>query len=80
MNICRGGVGLTMLGGYLSAVGGHDGKTYLNSAEIYNPKTNTWETISSMNTSRAGAGVVTLATASISFAGGMPIPESFCSL
>lgn len=78
MNLCRGGVGLTTLGQYLCAVGGHDGKFYLNSAEMYNPKTDTWEMISSMNTSRAGAGLVTLDT--FSFSGCNPVPESLYSL
>ena len=81
MNVCRGGVGLASLGGFLAAVGGHDGKAYLNTAEMYNPKTESWETIASMNTSRAGAGVVSLATSSINFTmSGMPVPESLCSL
>ena len=86
MNVCRGGVGLTTLGGYLFAVGGHDGKAYLSSAEMYNPKTNTWEVVASMKTSRAGAGVVNLSTSSSCSSGLSPpsgIPcahESFCSL
>ncbi len=80
MNVCRGGVGLAALGGYLAAIGGHDGKAYLNSAEMYNPITDSWENIASMNTSRAGAGVVTLATSTLNFTGGMPVAESFGSL
>ena len=35
----RGGVGLAALGGRLYAVGGHDGKNYLNSVEAYDPLT-----------------------------------------
>ena len=58
MHVCRGGVGLSVLGGYLFAVGGHDGKVYLNTAEIYCPNTDTWSPIASMATSRAGAGVI----------------------
>ena len=58
MHVCRGGVGLTSLGGYMFAVGGHDGKSYLNTAEMYSPATNTWKMISPMKTCRAGAGVV----------------------
>ncbi len=80
MNVCRGGVGLAALGGYLAAIGGHDGKAYLNSAEMYDPKTNGWESIASMNTSRAGAGVVTLATSTLNFTGGTPTTKSFGSL
>lgn len=79
MNVCRGGVGLTTLGQYLCAVGGHDGKVYLNSAEMYDPKKDKWEIISSMNTSRAGAGLVTL-DASFSLPGCISIPESLYSL
>ena len=33
------GVGVAQLGGYLFAVGGHDGSNYLNSVEAYNPIT-----------------------------------------
>ena len=58
MHVCRGGVGLSTLGGYLFAVGGHDGKAYLNTAEMYCPKTNLWKPVASMATSRAGAGVI----------------------
>ena len=83
MNVCRGGVGLTTLGQYLCAVGGHDGKVYLNSSEMYNPKNDTWEMVSSMSVSRAGAGVVTLDTISFSLSGtscNSSIPESLYSL
>ena len=58
MHVCRGGVGLSALGGYLFAVGGHDGKVYLNTAEIYAPNSDSWSSIASMATSRAGAGVI----------------------
>ena len=80
MNVCRGGVGLTTLGQYLCAVGGHDGKVYLNSAEMYDPKRDKWEIISSMNTSRAGAGLVTLDASTFSLPGCISIPESLYSL
>ena len=76
-------MGLAALGGYLAAIGGHDGKAYLNSAEMYNPKNDTWENIASMNTCRAGAGVVTLAASSLNFMNrGMPptTQKSFGSL
>ena len=59
MHVCRGGVGLVSLGGYLFAIGGHDGKAYLSTAEMYHPSTDSWEKMASMKTSRAGAGVVT---------------------
>ena len=40
MSCCRGGVGVSALGGRLYAVGGHDGSNYLNSVESYDPLTN----------------------------------------
>lgn len=40
------------------AVGGHDGKSYLSTAEMYSPATNTWKMVAPMKTCRAGAGVV----------------------
>lgn len=82
MHVCRGGVGLSALGGYLFAVGGHDGKAYLNTAEMYCPKTNTWTPVASMTTSRAGAGVVAfpLLSLSTSTATPHPPPESLESL
>lgn len=58
MHTCRGGVGLTSLGGYMFAVGGHDGKSYLSTTEMYSPTTNTWNMVAPMKTCRAGAGVV----------------------
>ncbi len=58
MHVCRGGVGLSSLGGYLFAIGGHDGKSYLQTAEVFCPRTNKWSMVASMKTSRAGAGVV----------------------
>lgn len=67
MHICRGGVGVAALGGYLFAIGGHDGKTYLNTAEKYCPKTDSWSMVASMKTSRAGAGVVTCPLTTLKF-------------
>ena len=83
MHVCRGGVGVASLGGYLFAIGGHDGRTYLNTAEMYCPKFNTWTMVASMNTSRAGAGVVTcpLTSLGLKFMNSAPSrPESFGSL
>ena len=37
MSCCRGGVGVSALGGLLYAVGGHNGSSYLNSVEAYDP-------------------------------------------
>ena len=49
---------MASLGGFLFAIGGHDGRTYLNSAEMYSPQSDSWSMVASMNTRRAGAGVV----------------------
>ena len=81
--MCRGGVGLAALGGYLFAIGGHDGKTYLNTAEMYCPKTKSWTMVASMKTSRAGAGVVACPVTSLNLnlsASSCSIPESLGSL
>lgn len=83
MHVCRGGVGLAALGGYLFAIGGHDGKTYLNTAEMYCPKTKSWTMVASMKTSRAGAGVVACPVTSLNLnlnANSGSIPESLGSL
>ncbi len=58
MAVCRGGVGLAAMGRFLFAIGGHDGKNYLQTAEVYCPRTDMWTKVKSMHTSRAGAGVV----------------------
>lgn len=39
----RGGVGLAPLSGKLIAVGGHNGKEYLKSVEIYDIESDSWE-------------------------------------
>ena len=83
MHVCRGGVGVASLGGYLFAIGGHDGRSYLNTAEMYCPKSNTWTMVASMNTSRAGAGVVAcpLTSLGLNFNNSTPSrPKSFGSL
>lgn len=84
MGIGRGGVGLAALGSYLFAIGGHDGKNYLQTAEVYSPHNDIWTPVGSMKTSRAGAGVVscplsTLLLSNIT-ASSFSIPESLGSL
>ena len=83
MHVCRGGVGLASLGGYLFAIGGHDGKCYLESAEMYSPRTGEWSRVASMKTSRAGAGVVSCPLTTLAItntASSFSIPESLGSL
>ncbi len=83
MHVCRGGVGLAALGGYLFAIGGHNGKAYLQTAEVYCPRTDKWEMVASMQTSRAGAGVVSCPPSTLTIsntASNFSIPESLGSL
>ena len=57
----RCGVGVTVLGDFLYAIGGHDGTSYLNSIERYDPKTNQWSSnIAPINTCRTSVGVAVL--------------------
>lgn len=39
------------------AIGGHDGANHLNSAECFDPSTNMWHTVASMDTRRRGIAV-----------------------
>lgn len=40
MSTSRGGVGVSVLGGKIFAIGGHNGSNYLTSVECYDPLTN----------------------------------------
>ena len=54
----RCGVGVAMLGDFLYAIGGHDGSSYLNSVERYDPKTNQWSSsVAAAPTCRTSIGV-----------------------
>lgn len=52
----REGVGVGVLNGILYAVGGYDGTNIHNSAEAYDPSTNSWRQIASMAWRRKNAG------------------------
>ena len=45
------------MAGQVFAVGGHDGHNYLCSVEAYDPITNSWTTVGSIQQCRAGAGL-----------------------
>ncbi|XP_069761585.1 LOW QUALITY PROTEIN: kelch-like protein 3 [Narcine bancroftii] len=60
MNVTRSELGLAMLDGYVFAVGGWEGKSRLDSVEIYNPRTNTWRFLESMKIAVTSPAVVTL--------------------
>ena len=56
----RRGVGLSLLGGLLYAVGGSDRMHALRLAERYDPSTNQWTKIADMNENRSSVAAVTL--------------------
>jgi len=49
-----------MLGEKLFAVAGYDGNLYLKLVEAYDPQSNTWQKVASLNCERAGAGLVAI--------------------
>lgn len=48
---------LAVAHGFLYAIGGQEEKTSLKSAERYDPDTDTWEEVCSMNVSRSSAAI-----------------------
>lgn len=57
----RCGVGVTILGNSIYAVGGHDGQSYLKSAERYDILDGNWHTdVADMKSERTSVGVVSL--------------------
>lgn len=56
MSVARLGAGVTTYGGFLYVVGGYDGQTRWNTAERYQPDTNTWQQLAPMSTTRSGLG------------------------
>ncbi|XP_030596258.1 kelch-like protein 10 [Archocentrus centrarchus] len=53
-------VSVTVLNGCIYAMGGHDGKRHLNTAERYQPETNQWTLIAPMHEQRREASCTTL--------------------
>ena len=47
---------MAALGGRIYAVGGHDGRAYLDSVEAYDPHADEWSPVMDISTCRAGAG------------------------
>lgn len=56
LNMPRSGLGVVAIGGKMYAIGGFDGKNYLNSVEEYDPKADTWKIISPMKQARRAHG------------------------
>lgn len=57
MEARRSTLGVAVLGNCIYAVGGFDGSTGLNTAEMFDPRTQEWRTIASMSTRRSSVGV-----------------------
>lgn len=56
MSVPRLGAGVAACGGFLYVVGGYDGQSRWNTAERYQPDTNTWHQLAPMSTPRSGLG------------------------
>lgn len=52
MRTARSRVGVAVINGLLYAIGGYDGQSRLSTVEVYNPETDTWTQVSSMNSQR----------------------------
>lgn len=52
--------GVAMLEGPMYAVGGHDGWSYLNTVERWDPQARQWNYVASMSTPRSTVGVAAL--------------------
>lgn len=53
-------VGIAVLEGPMYAVGGHDGWSYLNTVERWDPQARQWNYVASMSTPRSTMGVTAL--------------------
>ncbi|NXP79523.1 KLH18 protein, partial [Ramphastos sulfuratus] len=52
MATARSRVGVAVLNGLLYAIGGYDGQLRLSTVEVYNPETDSWSKVESMNSKR----------------------------
>ncbi len=56
----RHGLGVGCIGGPLYAIGGHDGWSFLNTVERFDPETCVWSYVASMTNARCTLGVAVL--------------------
>lgn len=56
MTTARSRVGVAVVNGLLYAIGGYDGQLRLSTVEAYNPETDTWTRVGSMNSKRRYSG------------------------
>ncbi|PIO14196.1 hypothetical protein AB205_0004600 [Aquarana catesbeiana] len=52
MTTARSRVGVAVVNGLLYAIGGYDGQSRLSTVEVYNPETDVWTKVGSMNSKR----------------------------
>lgn len=52
MTTARSRVGVAVVNGLLYAIGGYDGQLRLSTVEVYNPETDLWSKVGSMNSKR----------------------------
>ncbi|KAG2458235.1 KLH18 protein, partial [Polypterus senegalus] len=52
MTTARSRVGVAVVNGLLYAIGGYDGQSRLSTVEVYNPDTDSWTQVASMNSKR----------------------------
>ncbi|MED6234254.1 hypothetical protein ATANTOWER_025446 [Ataeniobius toweri] len=60
MRTARSRVGVAVVNGLLYAIGGYDGQSRLSTVEVYNPETDGWTRVSSMNSQRSAMGTVVI--------------------
>lgn len=60
MSVCRSGHGVGVVNGCLYALGGHDGVSYRNKVEYFDPQVGEWTTVGPMGMCKAVAGVAVL--------------------
>lgn len=62
MTTARSRVGVAVVNGLLYAIGGYDGQLRLSTVEVYNPETDTWTRVGSMNSKRRYSGSLSIHT------------------
>jgi len=67
--ICLSVAGVAALKGPMYAVGGHDGWSYLNTVERWDPQAKQWSYVAPMSTPRSTVGVAVLLNRSVCFLG-----------
>ena len=60
MDTNRYDLGVVCIGNPLYAIGGHDGRTILNTVERFDPKTDEWTYVASMINARCTFGVAVI--------------------